>query len=202
MNSLHSPQPAPDKSDPDRRIEFAPSGRIRTAYTATPGLDAKALAAEIAAAITGEVRFDNGSRALYATDSSNYRQVPIGVVIPETKEDVIRTIELCHRHNAPVLPRGGGTSLAGEPLLQFFAHVGRSGRLSRLPLRVGEIAGQPTSPKEQACQGNGKDDAAAGIGGHLWVPSRRSLPCEHPATRRAAQGTCGVGNKIGTRGKE
>ncbi|HET9715094.1 MAG TPA: FAD-binding and (Fe-S)-binding domain-containing protein [Pseudolabrys sp.] len=114
MNSLHSPQPAPDKSDPDRRIEFAPSGRIRTAYTATPGLDAKALAAEIAAAITGEVRFDNGSRALYATDSSNYRQVPIGVVIPETKEDVIRTIELCHRHNAPVLPRGGGTSLAGE----------------------------------------------------------------------------------------
>lgn len=64
--------------------------------------------------IVGEVRFDIGSRALYATDGSNYRQVPIGVVIPVTTEDVIDTVALCHAHKLPVLPRGGGTSLAGQ----------------------------------------------------------------------------------------
>jgi FAD/FMN-containing dehydrogenase/Fe-S oxidoreductase len=62
----------------------------------------------------GEVRFDNGSRALYATDGSNYRQVPIGVVIPRDAEDVIATIAICREHAAPVLCRGGGTSLAGQ----------------------------------------------------------------------------------------
>jgi FAD/FMN-containing dehydrogenase/Fe-S oxidoreductase len=99
---------------PDRHIERAPDGRIRTAYTAPPDMDPAALAAELTASITGEVRFDDGSRALYATDSSNYRQVPIGVVLPKTKADVIKTIELCRKYDAPVLPRGGGTSLAGE----------------------------------------------------------------------------------------
>ncbi len=98
----------------DRHIERAPNGRIRTAYTAPPALDANALAAELAASIAGEVRFDDGSRALYATDSSNYRQVPIGVVVPRTKADVVKTVELCRKHDAPILPRGGGTSLAGE----------------------------------------------------------------------------------------
>jgi len=99
---------------PDRRIERAPDGRIRTAYTEVPDLDADALFRELEAALEGEVRFDDGSRALYATDSSNYRQVPIGVVIPKTRSDVVRTVEICRRHCAPVLPRGGGTSLAGE----------------------------------------------------------------------------------------
>jgi FAD/FMN-containing dehydrogenase/Fe-S oxidoreductase len=66
------------------------------------------------AAVTGEVRFDDGSRALYATDGSNYRQVPIGVVIPRTKDDIIATVETCRKYGAPVLSRGGGTSLAGQ----------------------------------------------------------------------------------------
>jgi FAD/FMN-containing dehydrogenase/Fe-S oxidoreductase len=64
--------------------------------------------------IRGEVRFDSGSRALYATDSSNYRQIPIGVVVPKTIDDVIQTISLCREFSAPVLSRGGGTSLAGQ----------------------------------------------------------------------------------------
>src|SRR5215471_15061107 len=64
--------------------------------------------------INGEVRFDDGSRALYATDGSNYRQVPIGVVIPKTIEDVIQTVALANKFKAPLLPRGGGTSLAGQ----------------------------------------------------------------------------------------
>jgi FAD/FMN-containing dehydrogenase/Fe-S oxidoreductase len=72
------------------------------------------LAAELRANIAGEVRFDDGSRALYAVDGSNYRQTPIGVVIPRTIEDVIQTVALARKFGAPILARGGGTSLAGQ----------------------------------------------------------------------------------------
>jgi len=65
-------------------------------------------------AVKGEVRFDRGSRALYATDASNYRQIPIGLVIPRDAEDVIATVAACRAYGAPVLPRGAGTSLAGQ----------------------------------------------------------------------------------------
>ncbi|HEX7051835.1 MAG TPA: FAD-linked oxidase C-terminal domain-containing protein [Longimicrobiales bacterium] len=77
-------------------------------------VDADALAAALRDALRGEVRFDAGDRALYSTDSSNYRQVPIGVVIPKDTEDVVRTVAIARAHGAPVLPRGGGTSLAGQ----------------------------------------------------------------------------------------
>jgi FAD/FMN-containing dehydrogenase/Fe-S oxidoreductase len=73
-----------------------------------------ALERELASSVDGEVRFDIGSRALYATDGSNYRQVPIGVVVPRSIEAVIATVDACRRHGAPVLPRGGGTSLCGQ----------------------------------------------------------------------------------------
>ncbi|HEY3993301.1 MAG TPA: FAD-linked oxidase C-terminal domain-containing protein [Ktedonobacteraceae bacterium] len=76
--------------------------------------EAQALARELRDAIHGEVRFDKGSRALYATDGSNYRQIPIGVVLPRDEEDVVATIAICQRHDVPLLPRGGGTSLAGQ----------------------------------------------------------------------------------------
>src|SRR6266404_9753252 len=75
---------------------------------------AELLAAELRASITGEVRFDEGTRALYAVDGSNYRQVPIGVVVPKTIDDVVQTVALARRHKAPLLPRGGGTSLCGQ----------------------------------------------------------------------------------------
>jgi FAD/FMN-containing dehydrogenase/Fe-S oxidoreductase len=74
----------------------------------------QALAQELRKTIGGEVRFDAGSKALYSTDSSNYRQIPIGVVVPKTREDVINTIKICRRHGAPITGRGGGTSLAGQ----------------------------------------------------------------------------------------
>src|ERR1022692_4469879 len=77
-------------------------------------LDAPALEAALRPHLRGEVRFDSGSRALYATDGSNYRQVPIGVVVPRDKEDVLATVALCRDHHAPLLARGGGTSLAGQ----------------------------------------------------------------------------------------
>src|SRR5579883_553644 len=72
------------------------------------------LARALRSRIAGEVRFSDGDRALYATDGSNYRQVPIGVVIPRSMEDVVTTMALCRRHGAPFLSRGGGTSLAGQ----------------------------------------------------------------------------------------
>ncbi len=60
------------------------------------------------------MRFDRGSRALYATDGSNYRQIPIGLVVPRDDEDVIAAVAACRKYGAPVLPRGAGTSLAGQ----------------------------------------------------------------------------------------
>jgi FAD/FMN-containing dehydrogenase len=77
-------------------------------------VNANALAAELRAQVRGEVRFDDGTRALYATDASNYRQVPIGVVIPNDVDDVISTIALARHYGVPILARGGGTSLAGQ----------------------------------------------------------------------------------------
>lgn len=77
-------------------------------------VDAVGLAAALLRYLRGEVRFDEGSRALYATDGSNYRHVPIGVVLPRDVEDVIAAIEIARQFHAPILCRGGGTSLAGQ----------------------------------------------------------------------------------------
>ena len=76
--------------------------------------DASGLAEALRSAVRGDVRFDHGSRALYATDASNYRQVPIGVVLPRDADDVLAAISLCREYGAPLLCRGGGTSLAGQ----------------------------------------------------------------------------------------
>jgi FAD/FMN-containing dehydrogenase/Fe-S oxidoreductase len=72
------------------------------------------IGAELRSKVKGEIRFDRGSRALYATDGSNYRQVPIGVVVPRTAEDVVATVAAAKLYGLPVLGRGGGTSLAGQ----------------------------------------------------------------------------------------
>ncbi|WIE80551.1 FAD-binding and (Fe-S)-binding domain-containing protein [Curtobacterium sp. MCSS17_016] len=78
------------------------------------GHDTTALIAALRARVDGEVRFDDGTRATYATDASNYRQVPIGVVVPRSIDAAVETIAVCREHDVPVLNRGGGTSLAGE----------------------------------------------------------------------------------------
>ena len=93
-------------------IESAPVSPVRAEPLAFS--DAPSLESELSKAIEGEVRFDSASKAIYAADASNYRQVPIGVVIPRSEQDVIKTISICRRFKAPVLSRGGGTSLAGQ----------------------------------------------------------------------------------------
>ena len=79
-----------------------------------PNVDAERLEHRLSSELRGEVRFDDGSRAFYATDGSNYRQVPIGVVIPRDDDDVRATLAACREFGAPILARGGGTSLAGQ----------------------------------------------------------------------------------------
>jgi FAD/FMN-containing dehydrogenase/Fe-S oxidoreductase len=74
----------------------------------------RAIEKKLKAELDGEVRFDKGARALYATDGSNYRQAPIGVVIPRHVQDVETAIRIAREFHAPVLCRGGGTSLAGQ----------------------------------------------------------------------------------------
>ena len=74
----------------------------------------KELEAALRARVRGEVRFDESSRALYATDASNYRQVPIGLVTPRDAADAAAAVAVCREFGAPVLSRGGGTSLAGQ----------------------------------------------------------------------------------------
>ncbi len=96
----------------------------------TSSTAAAALAVALRAKLRGEVRFDNGSRALYATDGSNYRQVPIGVVLPYDVDDVLATIATCREFGAPLLCRGGGTSLAGQccnvaVVVDFTRHMGK-----------------------------------------------------------------------------
>ncbi len=73
-----------------------------------------ALENALRARVEGEVRFDAGSRATYSTDASNYREVPIGVVVPRSVDDAVAAIAVCREHGAPVLSRGGGTNLAGS----------------------------------------------------------------------------------------
>jgi FAD/FMN-containing dehydrogenase/Fe-S oxidoreductase len=79
-----------------------------------PQLDVTALRRRLADRVDGEVRFDDGTRAAYSTDASNFRQVPIGVVIPRSVDAVVETVAVCREFGAPVLSRGGGTSLAGQ----------------------------------------------------------------------------------------
>src|SRR5437667_11779276 len=95
----------------------------------TAQVDAAGLDSPLRSHLRGEVRFDSGSRALYASDGSNYRQVPIGVVLPRDVDDVLATISLAREYGAPILCRGSGTSLAGQccnvaVILDFTRYMG------------------------------------------------------------------------------
>jgi len=96
---------------PDRTSDSVPGPK--SSVTDAAGL-AEALRQRVRGGFHGDVRFDPGARALYATDGSNYRQVPIGVVLPHDADDVLAAISACREFGAPLLCRGGGTSLAGQ----------------------------------------------------------------------------------------
>ncbi|MFD5566844.1 FAD-binding and (Fe-S)-binding domain-containing protein [Streptomyces cadmiisoli] len=88
------------------------------------------LQAELREAVRGEVGFDVTSRALTTMDASNYRRVPLGVVAPRDADDVAAALAVCRAHGVPVVPRGGGTSIAGQAtgtgvVLDFTRHMNR-----------------------------------------------------------------------------
>ncbi|GAA4937316.1 FAD-binding and (Fe-S)-binding domain-containing protein [Streptomonospora halophila] len=89
------------------------AARADRSETAAP-VDAEALRKDLVDRVDGEVRFDHGTRSIYATDASNYRQIPIGAVVPRSVEAGIEAVAVCREHGAPLLSRGGGTSLAGQ----------------------------------------------------------------------------------------
>ena len=78
------------------------------------GKEREELAQELVKRVSGEVRFDPFSRVLYSTDASIYQMEPVGVVIPRSAEDVLAVVEVARDNGVPVLPRAGGTSLAGQ----------------------------------------------------------------------------------------
>ncbi|GAB3480937.1 FAD-binding and (Fe-S)-binding domain-containing protein [Nocardiopsis coralliicola] len=80
------------------------------------GVDTAALARALRGAVDGTVAFDAGTRALYTADASNYRHVPLGVVVPRTADGVAAAVAACAEHGAPIVPRGGGTSIAGNAI--------------------------------------------------------------------------------------
>jgi FAD/FMN-containing dehydrogenase/Fe-S oxidoreductase len=106
---------------PDAFVEIAKAPKPST-------IDSSGLESALKKALRGEVRFDAGSRALYATDGSNFRQVPIGVVSPHDADDCVAALSLARQFGAPILCRGGGTSLAGQCcnvalILDFSRHM-------------------------------------------------------------------------------
>ena len=87
---------------------------IKMRPAAAGDVDVRSLEHDLRRTLEGEVRFSPGDRALYSATGANYRQLPIGVVIPRTVDDVIATVAACREHGAPLLSRGGGTGLAGQ----------------------------------------------------------------------------------------
>ena len=105
-------------ADPNSELRSAIARRRRTVppheRPDVSHVDVAALRAALDEAIEGDVRFDVQARGMYSTDASNYREVPIGAVLPKSAEDVVQAMAICRRFGAPVLSRGGGTSLAGQ----------------------------------------------------------------------------------------
>ncbi len=98
----------------ERVREHSPSGRIAADYLFYPDEQARSLASELRRSLSCPVNFETQGRALYTFDASNYRFAPIGVVTPRSISDVVEAVDICRRHDAPILARGGGTAIPGQ----------------------------------------------------------------------------------------
>jgi len=124
---------------PNGVLIIGPMPQLPVLSTGSRGYELEGLARELANSIEGEVRFDLHNRMLYATDASLYQVEPLGVVIPADVEDAVRAVQFCGRNELPILPRGGGTSLAGQCTNRAVV-IDLSNRCNRL-LSV-DVAGQ------------------------------------------------------------
>ena len=154
---LHSPSDVlvwPETRQPPRTAVH-PSSR---------NIDVDRLHEELSHEIEGEVRFDRATIGLYATDSSNFREIPIGVVIPRSAEDVVATHRVCSRVGAPIVNRGCGTSLSGETVnfavvidhSKYLNHIGETDTERRL------VTVQPGAINEQVNKKTGKHNLIFG----------------------------------------
>lgn len=84
--------------------------------TAAPVIDADGLRRALERSVSGDVRFDAVTRALYSTDASIYQLEPVGVVLPKTRDDLVAALDLAGRYHCPITMRGGGTSQAGQAI--------------------------------------------------------------------------------------
>ena len=104
---------------------------------------------QLAPRIAGDLHTDEMMRALYATDASMYAMEPVGVLVPRCTEDVQAALEVAHEHGIPVLPRGGGSSLAGQGVNEALV-IDVSNHLNRIL----DIDPAPSAPRGR-CQGCG-----------------------------------------------
>ena len=130
--AVHAPPPTPPRPD-------AVSGLADRRRSSTK------LAAALRARVRGEVRFNDGDRALYSTDASNYRQIPIGVVLPRDADDVVETVAVCREFGAPIVSRGGATDLAGATCNAAVVHRHEQVHEPRARDRLGRTSGRASS---------------------------------------------------------
>ncbi|WP_310963528.1 FAD-binding and (Fe-S)-binding domain-containing protein [Nocardioides terrisoli] len=141
-----------------------PDPRFSTGMVALDTVNVAGLEKHLRRHVKGEVRFDSATRAMYASDASNFRQVPIGVVIPKTLDDVVATTVACHKYGAPLLSRGGGTSLSGETVnvavvIDFSKYLTGIGEVDTRNQRV---TAEPGVINEQLNKVTGEDNLVFG----------------------------------------
>jgi FAD/FMN-containing dehydrogenase/Fe-S oxidoreductase len=98
----------------ERVREYSPTGRVSADYLFYPDEQLRSLGQDLRRSLSCPVHFEAQAKALYAADASNYRQVPIGVVVPRNISDVVEAVGICRRHDVPIVARGGGTAIAGQ----------------------------------------------------------------------------------------
>ena len=149
--------------------------------------DLQSLAQELRAALGGDVNFDGASRAMHATDASVYQILPLGVVTPRTREDVVHVVNICRRHGVSITARGGGTSQAGQAIgagisLDFSRYMNR---VLVLDAAGGSVTVEP---------GIVLDELNA-----LLKPHGQQLPLDLSTSNRATIGGMIANNSAGTR---
>jgi FAD/FMN-containing dehydrogenase len=102
-----------ESSTDETRVKTTGTPSVATPFRGTAAV-MQSLEADLRQHVRGEVRFDQASKALYSSDASNYRQVPLAVVVPANVDDLVATVTVCRRNDVPFLPRGGGTSQNGQ----------------------------------------------------------------------------------------
>ena len=147
-----------------RSIPVKPAPEMPVGMVGRDVIDVAGLRRALEGQVEGEVRFDAGSLAMYANDASNFRQVPLGVVVPTTLEDVVRTHRVCARFGAPVLNRGGGTSLSGETV-NYAVVIDNSKYLTRIgstDVAARTVTVEPGAINEQVNVHTGADNLVFG----------------------------------------